>query len=302
MKTTLTLLLLAVAYLTFGQQYNDFEISQNMDIIIDTSLPDNIWTIGTPDKVLFNSAFSQPNAIFTDTSTYYPNNNYSTFQFTVDQHGFWMFPYFILEFRHKIDMEFQKDGGWVEASYDNGATWHNVFSDTVYSPMAFVPPSGLMPDTLDNGEVAFTGTQNAFYPFSICWGDGIGNPPIPDLDSLHIRFVFQSDSVSSNHEGWILDDFSVTGTVVDGIAERPDLDGSMNLFPNPATETTTIKFDQSEKGRIDIFDSNSKLVKSINCNSDRLTIDTRELKSGLYFVLFEGLDDSRKLKHLIIND
>ncbi|MDA3953800.1 MAG: transposase [Bacteroidales bacterium] len=34
-----------------------------------------IWQIGTPNKTFFDSAYSSPNAIITDTVNYYPINN-----------------------------------------------------------------------------------------------------------------------------------------------------------------------------------------------------------------------------------
>ncbi|MFI5135825.1 MAG: hypothetical protein ACHQD9_08235 [Chitinophagales bacterium] len=39
----------------------------------------NIWEIGRPHKIFFDSAYSLPNAIVTDTLNPYPINNFSTF-------------------------------------------------------------------------------------------------------------------------------------------------------------------------------------------------------------------------------
>lgn len=289
MKSTFALvIILTVTSSSHAQQFNNFEINQNLDITIDTSLENNIWTIGSPEKIKFKEAYSVPNAIFIDTSLTYSDNNFSTFQFTIDQNGFWMFPYFVLQFHHKIDTEYKRDGGWIEASYDKGMTWQNVFTDTVFRPMVQIDPSGLSLDTLYTGEIAFTGTQDNFYPVTLCWGNGEGNPPIPNVDSVQIRFVFRTDSIPSSHEGWMLDNFDVYGTLIDAIEEKSDPDPGFYLYPNPARGAISVLFGKERNGRVDIFDRHARIVISFPCQSDRLTIDTSNLPRGIYSIRFTG--------------
>ena len=46
-------------------------------------LPQNIWQIGVPHKTFFNTAYTLPNAIVTDTMNVYPVNNSSAFELIV---------------------------------------------------------------------------------------------------------------------------------------------------------------------------------------------------------------------------
>ncbi len=60
-----------------------------LKIQIDTSQQGNIWQIGRPQKILFNLAFSIPNAIVTDTLNTYPINDTSSFQYAADSPQVW---------------------------------------------------------------------------------------------------------------------------------------------------------------------------------------------------------------------
>ena len=58
---------------------------------IDTSVAGNIWQIGKPHKTIFDSAYSRPDAIVTDTIHDYPANNLSTFAIKIfDPHLDWV--------------------------------------------------------------------------------------------------------------------------------------------------------------------------------------------------------------------
>ena len=66
----------------------------------------NIWQIGVPQKTFFNSSYSLPNAIVTDTLNNYPINNYSYFDLYI---GEFNFPYYYsqmcFEMKHKFDTD-----------------------------------------------------------------------------------------------------------------------------------------------------------------------------------------------------
>ena len=270
-----------------GPHYNNFEISENLDITIDTSLAENVWEVGTPNKVLFNSAYSVPLAIITDVNSFYPDNNYSTFQFTIPFAGYDLFPHFVILFRQKFDTDFKQDGGWIEASYDGGNNWTNVFADTVYHVETYVPPSGFYPDTLMNGQVAFRGLQNSWYEFEINF-DNFQNPILPDLDSLLIRFVFYSDGNPSSKEGWVIDDVRVLRTlIVDGIEEGLDKN-DINIFPNPASDILNIRLQDYSQGTLFIYNSSLLLIDSYDLSALEKSIDISQLDEGIYFVRLVG--------------
>ena len=154
-KTILLLAFIISQFFCNGQWlFNNFENSFGMEVIIGDSSMDSIWQIGVPQKTIFNSANSAPNAILTDTLNSYPPNTSSTFILEIDEDVLFGFPFIQVEWQQKFDVEIGVDGGIVEASYDGGVTWQNVLSDTVYRP--FVVGSYQI-DPLFNGEIGFTG-------------------------------------------------------------------------------------------------------------------------------------------------
>jgi hypothetical protein len=74
---------------------------------------------------------------------------------------------------------------------------------------------------------------------------------------------------------------------------KEDVISEISLFPNPVE--ANIKFNNtpiSDYKKIEIFDTQSRLVFSRKISTGELTIDVSELNSGLYFIIFSG--DNRK--------
>ena len=268
----LLLIILFNPLFSFAQQYNDFENNLNLDIVIDTTIPGNIWQIGQPQKVSFNSAYSVPNAIVTDTSNNIFGPAYGVFQFRVDMSTLWAFPYFVIIWKQKIDSNFKIDGGWIEASYDTGTTWVNVFTDTVYQP---VIAGGSSVDTLANGEVGFTGIDTSWKSMIMCWGNGTGNPPFPINNVMDIRYIFWTDTIMVNSvEGWILDNFEAYPTLIDFMSEIKNDKLQFLLYPNPAG--SEINF------QIQLHENSDLLIEVLGINGETLKIiDNIKGKSGI---------------------
>lgn len=246
MKTSTCLLLLPIAlcHLCLGQQYNYFEGYNNLPVSIDTSQHNNLWEIGppqSPQSAFFSSALSLPNAIVTDLDSFYSHNNHSTFEITInDPSFFWYYPYMIVSFRHRMNVNPDHAGGWIEASYDGGISWSNIYTDSVYhitvldhSPM----------DTLFNGEIGFaTNSQknNSDWQYTnICYGlvaYQTPQPPIPD--SILMRFHFASDSVGYRGDGWMIDDMYAFPEITHTAEELREMaDGEVLVaHPNPVVD------------------------------------------------------------------
>ena len=133
MKRYLLLILLvkipAIVFCQFEWIIN-FEDSTMFDrIVVDTlENPSNIWQIGQPSKENFNSAYSGPNAMITDTLNSYPINDTSSFIIKHYRAGSWGVSNYelTLQFWFKFDSDSINDYGTVEASFDNGLTWINL--------------------------------------------------------------------------------------------------------------------------------------------------------------------------------
>ena len=106
---------------------NDYCISQlTIDIL---SNPNNLWQIGKPQKAVFNSSHSSPNAIITDSINTYPPNDTSLF--IARKLAFSGFEYHYvaaLYGNYFVNSDTLNDFGIIEFSPDNGTTWIDLSS------------------------------------------------------------------------------------------------------------------------------------------------------------------------------
>jgi hypothetical protein len=268
--------------------YIDFETNNDL-IKIDTSQSDNIWQIGVPSKILFNSGYYAPKAIVTDTLNNYPINNLSTFQIkiipdtTVAWYGQWGVG--VLNFWHKYDMESNKDGGYIEIKYDNDTNWTNVIFDSL-------PEFGInhnnfysSSDTIEGNIPAFTGTSSTwtFSQFEWNWCFGVKGY---DHDSIVIKFIFKSDSTNTNQEGWLIDDLTFYIDLCGGGFPELGNDNIMSfVYPNPVTDISYFKIDSPLHDTKDILIYNSLgvLKKTLKSASDKTIIRNTDYNQGVYY-------------------
>jgi len=290
----------------YGQQYANFENQDDFNFQLDTANPNNIWQIGEPQKTVFNSARSIPNALVTDTINPYADTNLSECQFTVDASVWSFYPYQILMWDQRIDAEENKDGGWIEVSYDTGQTWANMFTDTTW--MLRVNSDSKI-DTLANGEVGFTGHDSVWSSFFICWSTGNGLPPTPLDGRILIRLLFYSDSISTNQDGWLIDNLESFPSFIDFIPEntkQPTFE--LSVFPNPVQNDLTIEFEMEKTGslRIEILDLQGRLLKEVvNRNEGKgwksISTSLNDLNSdSKVFVVRCIIDENYRNQELII--
>src|SRR5688572_8861630 len=170
---TLMMLLARVLNAQFYTQYfdgADTVFANSVNIEFDTAST-NIWQIGSPQKLIFNSASTVPNALVTDTVNYYPNNNVSSFHTKMYNQMFPPWGILAFQWMQKLDMDHDYDGGIVEFSIDSGATWQNAFNNPyVYNFYGF---DAANQDTLSSGDYAFSGTdtlwKNVWLCFDLSW-------------------------------------------------------------------------------------------------------------------------------------
>lgn len=208
---------------------NFWQSSICIDIDADST---NIWQIGPPQKLLFDSAATQPNAIMTDTANYYPSNNSSSFQYKITPWTTWGI--LAIQWKQKLDMDFGLDGAYVEFSVDSGNTWQSAFDNPyVYNYYGFDSTRNV--DTLPNGKMAFTGTDSTWKDIWLCYDMTWLNWN----DNILVRHTFESDSIDNNKEGWLIDNMLVHLTIFHTINEV-EKEKYMSIGPNPT------------KGRINI--------------------------------------------------
>lgn len=129
------------------------------------------------------------------------------------------------------------------------------------------------------------------------------------VENFRFKFLFTSDGGNNI----FIDDINIYAEPPseDPILNITDLTSGVNeinIYPNPATNNFNIDFTQEVPGevRVELFDTQGKLVQTSNHNTSKgqnmITLDTRKLKAGMYFI---NIDDEksygRNLHKLIIN-
>lgn len=284
----ITLPFLAVLLLSFNfcfaQSYqqdfdgNDTSKYNSIFVHIDTG-SQNIWQIGRPHKHYFDSAYSRPNVIVTDTSIPYPVSNTSIFSFTLPVLSFRSYMYAV-QWVQKLDMDSGHDGGIVEFSMDTGKTWRNCFSGHpyVYSFYGFNTANEMV---LPNGDTAFSGTDSTWKDIWLCFNLTL----MPPMDSLRLRYVFMSDSINHNREGWMMDNFGGHITVVHPVKE---VNGNNYLLVYPRLTSGPIFIKAKDKAAdfkiqtAELIDESGQTVQQFNIGPGDSSINIAGSPSGWY--------------------
>ncbi len=267
----------------YSQNYFDYNInfedtSQFFRLEIDTSSnPNNIWQIGEPQKTIFTSAYSVPNAIVTDTVNSYPVSDTSTF---VIKHvscpsGFQMPHTVILSGKYQVNSDTINDFGILEFSPDNGNTWVDLLTDTIYQDQGCYDWWSAKP--------TLTGNSSAWTDFYV-WVAGFG--PVFNIqpgDTVRYRFTFVSDGIQTNKDGLMFDDLHFEDWA-EGINTVKSQFNS-KIYPNPTSGNVEIQFlnETNETFEFTLFDSNGKsvLIKRTT-NKNSIQLDLSNYHSGLY--------------------
>ena len=235
----------------FSQSLYDFYDTINFEhpssnLVIGTSA-ENIWQIGKPGKLFFDSAYTYSNAIVTDTINYYPINNYSYFEL---KFNFDLFKYsvFHVSFEHKFDTDTLKDGGYLNVSHDNGNTWFNIIEDEDVRFFATPKDSNeylySQQDTLFNGEKGFSGHSEGWISVGFEWFHYSSKKNLEQEteDASIIRFNFISDSIPETKEGWLIDHIMIYGILAPGMIYDYGKSEVVKVYPNPVSGLVTLEF------------------------------------------------------------
>ena len=239
----------------------------------------NIWQVGIPQKSIFDSAATYPNALLTDTINYYPPNNSSSFQFTYVPWYNWGI--LAIQWKQKLDMDSGWDGGKIEFSVDSGMTWQNAFNNPyVYNFYGFQPANA---DTLPNGDFVFSGTDSSWRDIWLCY----------DLtwlsfnDSITVRFTFISDSVNNNKEGWMIDNLISHMTIIHTVKEV-EQENYFNVYPNPASSIVHIQaqkiMDYHIIETMELVDPLGFVVDQWTNIPTKFWFDTSKYNDGMYYL------------------
>lgn len=266
---------------TFKQYFDGADTAAASSIVVDLDTSsENIWQIGPPQKTIFDSAATLPNAIVTDTINNYPMGNTSRFSFKLKSSLWGAWGILAIRWKQKLDMDTNRDGGIVEYSLDGGTNWVNAFnSPDVYNFYGFQPENR---DTLITGEYAFSGQDTVWRDIWLCFDNSF----LGLNDSVFLRFTLQSDSLDNNREGWLIDNITAHKTFIHTIAKGPDNDQYLRVYPTVTTGVVHIEAQKLQEFHIikslQVMDMQGRVVKEYKNCPTKYYIDIGDLASGQY--------------------
>jgi hypothetical protein len=253
----------------------------------------NCWQVGRPSKIFFDSAFSAPLAIVTDTLNPYPVNCTGSFSFAM--------PYDLVngtfttffQYIHKYDTDTLQDYGSVEVSYDHGLNWQALRDSTcpqfyecisLYWDYDYILPTweklphNLYPSGHSNGWILSRYIWWWTMPVK-------NNPDVYPFDTIKVRFTFHSDDIASSKEGWMIDDiiigFRDEGS---GISEA-DPEPSLRIFPNPLSEKSSVSWiTRTRTFDFFVYDLTGRIVfEGTSKPGTPVILRKEKFKNGIYF-------------------
>jgi hypothetical protein len=292
MKKIYSILILSLLTIfSYGQfQYIiDFDSpwSENNHIIIDTiSNPNNLWQIGVPNKPVFDSAYSITHALVTDTLNSYPINDTSSFILKhIRQGELGGNESLQLNFWFKMNTDSLSDYGKVEASIDNGITWVNLMTEDTTYYLQWIEPKPVL-----------TGNSNGWQHFALELN--MLTYELGYSDTLLYRFTFISDSIQTNKDGWMIDDFLLADWW-EGIEDNNSKE-SLLMYPNPTSGIIYINEENfARDNHISIINNIGQVVFETTLN-EKQNLDIRSLQNGVYVIIYE-VEGNRQTDKIILS-
>jgi hypothetical protein len=286
------------------------------DIRIEPS-PQNIWEIGVPQKTFFNQAYTVPNAIITGATGSYPAGNLSSFDLYIyAENTNFFYPWaFFLDFRHKFDTDTLHDGGFISVSWDKGATFNNILTDTL-SLLWNISPyvGGWYPygntnlyDTtgvLANGEPGFSGHSGGWVQTSLAWY----YIPVKDWfevpDTMILRFNFYSDDIPETREGWMIDQIRLFSIDLgSGTGDLAKSGHRAKIAPNPLITTTRVLLDKPyPMTRYRFTDLAGRMIsEGMHEHCSAFVLQRNGIKPGIYLLTIWPGDNPAETHKVIVS-
>ncbi|MEI7492161.1 MAG: T9SS type A sorting domain-containing protein [Bacteroidota bacterium] len=248
---------------TVNFEYNPCWEASYYNVSIPSS--NNIWQVSIPSKTVFDSAYSSPKAILTDSSGPYPVNNTSSFIIKLIPPAYCECAP-VIGAVYKFDSDTLRDFGRIEFSLDHGTTWLNALSDTVIPDGYWITPRPVL-----TGRIYQWKEFTAFIPGYYV------------TDTLYYRFTFISDGIQTNQDGWMLDDIQLIDHT-EGIRDTRS-PHEINIYPNPASGIITVSMNNfTEKMDVSVYDilGQSCLQHMMYKNYEPINISS--LCKGIYMI------------------
>lgn len=284
----------------------DFEPNENCDFIVIDTAAENTWVIAKPQKVFFDSAYSNERSILTDSVNLYPPNNYSFFDIPITV----SYGNLFVEFWHKFDTDTLEDGGYITISYDSGSTWYNILDvgvqiDTYFNLGGLSQYIEFYTDSsmLHNGERGFSGNSGGWVrsDFLLYWYQAVSYGDFRGREGdIILRFNFVSDSVDNGKEGWMIDRLKIIEEVQGSVKELNQQ--NFNLFPNPANDVVHIRLKNpgtATRYQYTITDITGRVLERKQFSGEQ-KIEVSSWKKGIYIVTVYEYDVPIGVSKLVV--
>ncbi|RYD57580.1 MAG: T9SS type A sorting domain-containing protein [Sphingobacteriales bacterium] len=274
----------------FRQYFDGQDTSATNSIITVPDTADgNIWQIGRPQKTLFSSAATVPNAMTTDTLNYVPDSNVSAFTIGANLSyngmgtGLAIVAY---RWKQKLDMAKDSMGGIVEFSLDAGKTWSSIFNNPGVHNFYGYDSTANKDTLLSTGQTCFSGRDTTWRDIWLCFN--VMNMSFPK-PSILVRFTFRSDSVVNDYEGWMIDNMQVHNTWVHTVAHGPKVVDKVMVYPTVTNGVVNLEAMSAETqlGRVQLYNADGRHLQDYALKSrDRINIS--QYPSGQYYLKVEA--------------
>jgi hypothetical protein len=216
-------------------QYEDtLSLNPLHDFISIPNPENNIWKIGIPTAGILDSTFTGKEAIFAEAQEDNPNDTINCFYISIPV-TYWVWGEGILSFYHYYSTDSLFNGGLLEISYDNGATWKNILDDIGHISQNFVGVYSEN-DTIQGGIPAYSGQSSEWVYTELYWWwialtkkkttESYGDPII--------KFTFVRNTDPTDVNTWIIDGIVFRGYGLAGTVDTPSY-FKVTIHPNPAS-------------------------------------------------------------------
>jgi hypothetical protein len=261
----------------------------NFWLQIDTVLnPTNTWAIGSPQKTVMGSAYSAPHVMITDTMNFYPPKDTSNF---IIGHMAQVGAPGTLEFSgyYNVNSDSLNDFGTIEISCDQGTTWINLITDSIYNSYYY----------WNGPKPTLTGNSNGWQFFSIYLSPLQSAFNVQWGDTILFRITFISDSIANTLDGLAFDDLMFCDYIED--IEEMRKDHLISLYPSPASDLLFInRKTLAQKESVKIFNYTGQILYADE-NFKGKTIDTKKLNltNGFYFLSYSDTKNYAAKKFIV---
>ena len=264
-------------------------------ILIDENAVGSKWVIAQNTKPGFDTVTNLGNGMLTDSAKPYLPNTRTLAELIIKPTNFaFNSANAILGFKHQYHTTKNKDGGFIEISYDSGLTWENAILDhrnyvNTFSSLQLHDSFYNYKDSLFNGTLGFSGNSDGWVQTYFYLVRGF---PLKTSNHTRIRFVFISDSIDDSLPGWLIDDIKLYDYILYG-GIKDNNQSIATLYPNPAAKSFTLSFTITLNDlTLQLYSVDGRLVQTTTAIAgSELVVQRNNLQKGIYYYqLFSGKD------------